>query len=285
MRKNYSIRYRTAGEYRFLSTYKIDYDENGYYVVGIDHKGTPVKTYEWMESTNIRIANELVYEQDEIAATYRNKQVSGTVIFDDLCGCYVLHNKDKFYPLYMCKDLAFAPVGEESDKKSIKKSEKKELNVKCGDIMGAIQKVVIYTDGSCLKNPGGAGGYAGILVADGKELTRVSGGECESTNNRMELLAAIKSLEALSPYNIKQITLYSDSQYVVNPFVKGWLKNWKKKGWNTTTGEVKNKELWMQLDMLAQQYDIEWNWVKGHNGNHYNELCDQIARKSAEQYE
>lgn len=146
--------------------------------------------------------------------------------------------------------------------------------------------IKIYTDGSCLKNPGGAGGYAAIVIneaaaGDVSEVV-VRGGDQETTNNRMEMLAAIAGLDIVQPG--VTVDIYSDSQYLINGFKKGWVKSWKRRGWKTASKQpVKNQDLWMELDRLCDRPGkVTWHWVKGHNGDEYNERCDQIAREEAE---
>lgn len=138
--------------------------------------------------------------------------------------------------------------------------------------------VIVYTDGSCSGNPG-RGGWGAVILADGKEK-RMSGGEKLTTNNRMELMGAIEALEAiLDDRNLRDrhITMYCDSQYVKNG-IQTWIKGWKKNGWRTSNKEpVKNQDLWVELDETVQKLSIEWKWVKGHAGNKYNEICDELA--------
>lgn len=130
--------------------------------------------------------------------------------------------------------------------------------------------VIIYTDGACQSNPG-PGGWGAILQFKGAEK-QIYGGDVATTNNRMELTAAIKALETLKrPCTVK---LYSDSQYVIRGMSE-WIENWKDKNWKN----VKNPELWQQLDTLASNHSIEWKWVKGHNGDHYNEMADKLANE------
>ena len=133
--------------------------------------------------------------------------------------------------------------------------------------------VTIYTDGACRGNPG-PGGWGVILQYKGnnKELF---GGEKETTNNRMELMAAIKALEALKkPCKVK---LSTDSQYVLKGITE-WMNNWKKKGWKTASRKpVKNEDLWRRLDAAIEGHDIEWIWVKGHAGHDGNEWADRLA--------
>jgi len=138
----------------------------------------------------------------------------------------------------------------------------------------------IYTDGSCLKNPGGPGGWAAIVVEKGASRMEISGGAPETTNNRMELTAAIKAI-ARTRYK-SEIYLYTDSQYLRNAVDKNWLKKWKKNGWKTSTGgEVKNQDLWQELEKVMEERTINFNWILGHAGHPENERCDQMAKKAA----
>ncbi len=137
----------------------------------------------------------------------------------------------------------------------------------------------IWTDGSCLGNPG-PGGWA-FVATDDKNIAERSGGEPNTTNNRMELTAVIRALTAARRHS--EIELHTDSQYVKNG-MQLWMKNWKKNNWRTADKKpVKNQDLWMQLDELAQTIKIHWHWVRGHNGNELNERCDELARTAAEQ--
>ena len=136
----------------------------------------------------------------------------------------------------------------------------------------------IWTDGSCLGNPG-PGGWA-FVATDGKNVAERCGGEPDTTNNRMELMAVIRALSAAHRHSAVEI--HTDSQYVKNG-MQTWLKNWKKNNWSTADKKpVKNQDLWQQLDELAQKVEIHWVWVRGHNGNEYNERCDELARGHAE---
>ena len=139
-----------------------------------------------------------------------------------------------------------------------------------------MKNVEIYTDGACSGNPG-SGGYCAILIFNGIEKI-ISGGESETTNNRMELLAVIEGLKALKePCNV---TLYSDSQYVVNAINQKWLDGWQVNGWrNSAKDAVKNVELWKSLLKLLAIHKVEFVKVKGHSDNEYNNRCDKIARE------
>lgn len=133
--------------------------------------------------------------------------------------------------------------------------------------------VTIYTDGGCRPNPG-VGGWAAVLLYNGKSRELV-GGEDESTNNRMELLASISALEALK--KPCKVLLHTDSQYLKNG-ITSWIKKWKRNGWMTATKKpVKNVELWQRLDAAMERHDVKWAWVKGHSGNQYNERCDELC--------
>ena len=135
--------------------------------------------------------------------------------------------------------------------------------------------VEIFTDGACSGNPG-PGGWGAVLRCTGGQEWEHSGGEAETTNNRMEMLAAVESLACL-PFQTK-IVLYTDSQYLKNG-MNLWLKNWKKNGWKTANkSPVKNQDLWQRLDDLTQKHSIEWRWVKGHSGHPENERADALAR-------
>ncbi len=137
------------------------------------------------------------------------------------------------------------------------------------------ERVEIYTDGACSGNPG-PGGW-GALLRLGEKEKEMCGGEAETTNNRMELTAAIEALNALK--RACEIDLYTDSQYVKGG-VTGWMHNWKRNGWKTAAKKpVKNEDLWRILDEAIQRHDIKWHWVKGHAGHEGNERADQLANK------
>ncbi|MGH8074878.1 MAG: ribonuclease HI [Lysobacter sp.] len=137
--------------------------------------------------------------------------------------------------------------------------------------------VEIHTDGACLGNPG-PGGWAALLRCKGRER-EVVGGEADTTNNRMELMAAIAALETLS--EACEIVLHTDSQYVRQGITQ-WMANWVRRGWKTAAGApVKNRDLWERLHAAAQRHVIDWRWVKGHSGNPDNERVDVLARDEA----
>ena len=142
--------------------------------------------------------------------------------------------------------------------------------------------IKIYTDGSCLGNPG-AGGWAAVIVDENNRREEICGGAEHTTNNRMELTAAIRALEKISPE--VRAELFTDSSYLKNAITQGWLASWKRKGWRDGNGERLNKDLWIELDNLLATRAVKFNWVKGHAGNFYNERCDTLARTTAEKFQ
>ena len=145
--------------------------------------------------------------------------------------------------------------------------------------MTSKRHVTVHTDGACIGNPG-PGGYGAVLEF-GEHRRELSGGYRHTTNNRMELMGPIKSLEALR--ESCQVTLYSDSKYVVDAVDKGWAKRWQDNGWMRNKKEqAVNPDLWGQLLALCEHHDVEFLWVKGHAGNPQNERCDQLATEAAQ---
>lgn len=136
--------------------------------------------------------------------------------------------------------------------------------------------VELYTDGACKGNPG-PGGW-GVLLRCKDQEKKLFGGELDTTNNRMELTAAIKGLEALKKHCA--VKLFTDSQYLKNGMTL-WIEGWKKKGWKSASkAPIKNQDLWIQLDLLATKHHIEWHWVKGHSGHPENDLVDELANQA-----
>jgi ribonuclease HI len=145
--------------------------------------------------------------------------------------------------------------------------------------------VHIYTDGGCSGNPG-PGGWAYIILRERAKDTEILaekwGSEADTTNNRMELTAALRALEMFSRLNIapKQVIVYTDSQYVQKGMSQ-WIGSWKKNGWRTSDKKaVKNQDLWQRLDEATAPYPVQWKWVKGHFGNRFNERCDRMTQKA-----
>ena len=144
-----------------------------------------------------------------------------------------------------------------------------------------MKKVELYTDGACRGNPG-PGGWGAILVYHGKEK-ELSGGEASTTNNRMELMAAIAGMSALR--EPCEIVLTSDSKYLVDAINKGWLASWKRNGWRKADkSAVLNVELWQKIDSLLEIHEVSFVWVHGHTGHPYNERCDALATAYADKF-
>jgi ribonuclease HI len=140
-------------------------------------------------------------------------------------------------------------------------------------------KVVIFTDGACSGNPG-PGGWGAVLFYGDKEK-ELCGGEADTTNNRMELMAAIQALETLK--RPCKVELHTDSQYVKNGITE-WMRGWKARGWKTADKKpVKNEDLWKRLDEARLRHEVDWRWVKGHNGHEHNERADGLARKGLQE--
>lgn len=143
------------------------------------------------------------------------------------------------------------------------------------------QRVEIYTDGACRGNPG-PGGW-GALLTSGPHTKEIYGGERDTTNNRMEMLAVIKALQALKVRS--RVTLYTDSSYVMNG-ITSWIDGWKRRGWKTAARKpVKNEDLWRRLDGAVAAHDVDWRWVKGHSGVPGNERADQLANRGIDELE
>ena len=141
-----------------------------------------------------------------------------------------------------------------------------------------MKEIILYTDGACSGNPG-IGGWGSILINKGREKI-LSGGENLTTNNRMELMAVIKGLEAIK--ESCKVDIYSDSAYVVNAFLQGWVSKWLMNGWKSSKGKVLNVDLWQQLLSLMEKHDVSWHKVKGHADNENNNRCDALARGEIE---
>ncbi len=139
--------------------------------------------------------------------------------------------------------------------------------------MNELKKVKIYTDGACSGNPG-PGGWGAVLIYE-KTEKQLSGSAPETTNNRMEMTAVIEALKLLK--SKCEVQIFTDSKYVMDG-ITSWIIGWKARGWKTANKKpVKNVDLWQQLDELVAGHNIKWNWVKGHNGDHYNEIADTLA--------
>ena len=138
-----------------------------------------------------------------------------------------------------------------------------------------MERIKIYTDGACRGNPG-KGGW-GVFIINGQESKKIFGGKIETTNNEMELTAAIKGLESFN--SPKDLDLYTDSKYVMDG-INDWIHNWKRNGWKTANKKpVKRSNLWIELDKLNSFHDVKWYWVKGHSGDIGNDMADELANQ------
>lgn len=145
-----------------------------------------------------------------------------------------------------------------------------------------MQHVDIYTDGACSGNPG-PGGWAALLLPGDGDVRKLTGGARQTTNNRMEMRAALEALTALDEPS--DVTLHTDSAYVSRAFNEGWLANWQKNGWKTSSKKpVKNRDLWEQLLEANDRHDVTWVWVKGHADNEYNNIADELAVAAIDLY-
>jgi ribonuclease HI len=171
----------------------------------------------------------------------------------------------------------FNPPGAPKKKRGTGYSEDEIREFEMVETGDGLKHVVIYTDGACLGNPG-PGGY-GVVLLHGKDRKEFSRGFRLTTNNRMEMLACIVGLQALK--DPCAVTLYSDSQYVINSMTKGWAKRWKKNKWKRNGEDVPNADLWDKMLGLCDKHNVKFNWVRGHSGNKENERCDQLARQAA----
>lgn len=171
--------------------------------------------------------------------------------------------------------------------KTSKSSVKKTINIpELPPVEKFPKDLVFYTDGSCLVNPKGPGGHAAVIFDNAMQMLQlVTGGEPSTTNNRMELKALMMALKTVEDGTKHNIVVNTDSQYLQNAFTKFWLRNWKRNNWVKSDGNpVLNKDLWQELDALVAKHHVEFNWVKGHAGQEYNELCDYLAKAEAEKF-
>tara|TARA_R110000751_G_scaffold12703_6_gene43627 strand:- start:15657 stop:16163 length:507 start_codon:yes stop_codon:yes gene_type:complete len=158
-------------------------------------------------------------------------------------------------------------------------SDKLDAFIKAHHLMPMTDLIEIWTDGACSGNPG-PGGWGALLIA-GANRKELFGGAKQTTNNRMEMQAVIEALNALK--GPSKVTLHVDSMYVKDGLTK-WIKGWKRNGWKTAAKKpVKNQDLWQALDEACQRHDIEWKWVRGHDGDPGNECADELARRGTEQ--
>ncbi len=172
------------------------------------------------------------------------------------------------------------PVYQKKGTQSTQRAGKKRLQKSTAPAVPLPENaIIVYTDGGCIDNPG-SGGYGIVIEKDG-ELREMSGGEHQTTNNRMEMLAAIIALRELEGES-RPIALFSDSSYLVNGINKGWAEKWRSNGWQKSDGNpAKNSDLWEELLRLLDSLSVQFHWVKGHAGNAMNERCDELANGMA----
>ncbi len=194
-----------------------------------------------------------------------NEECAGQTVFHLHYHIFPRKKKDKLKINFSCEDKM--PALEDVHKKLAITEEEKQIKAK--------SVVVLYTDGACSNNPG-IGGYCSILQYNGREKI-ISGGEAETTNNRMELMGVLKGLQAIKAKT--KVEVYSDSAYVINAFEQRWLDTWQKNNWKTSgKSPVLNMDLWKALLVETERLDIKWCKVKGHADNELNNRCDEIAR-------
>lgn len=194
-----------------------------------------------------------------------NEECAGQTVFHLHYHIFPRKKKDKLKIEFSCEDKI--PTLEEVHKKLAITEAEKQIKAK--------SVVVLYTDGACSNNPG-IGGYCSILQYNGREKI-ISGGEAETTNNRMELMGVLKGLQAIKAKT--KVEVYSDSAYVINAFEQRWLDSWQKNNWKTSgKSPVLNLDLWKALLVETERLDIKWCKVKGHADNELNNRCDEIAR-------
>ncbi len=199
------------------------------------------------------------------------KKDDKTIISSCMCGKFVCNS--------LLKEITISPFENKPDLAQVCNVLKMEEKPKA--VLDDGKCHVLYTDGACSGNPG-AGGWAAILSFKGKEQV-LSGGEKETTNNRMELMAVIKGLENVE--SGQSVEVHSDSAYVVNAFLQNWLENWQRNNWRTSgKGEVLNKDLWQKLLLETKRLNVHFNKVKGHSDNDFNNRCDALAREEIQKF-
>lgn len=229
----------------------------------------PENTCKIMHKITTNNTGQDIYEYDVVDFNANGQAYTGLVIYSKTRFCYGIRTYDKLFPIeYAIDGIIIGNIFEFPFLLELCQSS------------GAPEEYTIYTDGSCLNNPG-TGGYGVVILKGDKKVVAFSGAEENTTNNRQELLAAIKGLKEIKGHPDK-ITLISDSKYLVDAFEKGWIDNWKMNGWKNSKGEqLPNMDLWKQLIDLTDKQNVKFSWVKGHNGNQYNEECDRLALKAA----
>lgn len=244
-------------------------------------KKVPIKTGNFMMP--VICENKIFHEQDIVTAKINGKTITGYIEENTkLCG-YVIKTSVRPYLLGLCEEVTLKgntyehpdllealDTAEPISKKEVTQPAKFDK-----------ENIIIYTDGSCIRNPGSGGAAYIILAGNQMKKDAIWVGE-NVTNNQCEMIAAVKALEAL-PYTGCTVTLHSDSQYLTKGFTENYVEKWKANDWKTVKGgAVKNQNLWEKLDELNNLHKINWVWIEGHDGNKYNEECDKMARLTAE---
>lgn len=250
-----------------------------------------IKTQNYM--LPVRYEGFVFYTKDIVTATRNDKPIIGTIGYNYKACAYVIETPTGSYYLSSCKNVKLRGnilqhpqlletlIDPDNDSEAIKTIEQLKSAPPSSDEPFNEKDVVIYTDGACIRNPGPGG--AAYIIKSGNRVKKdaIKVGD-QVTNNQCEMLAAIKAIQALPVKNCS-VVLYSDSKYLLDGFNRGDIERWKNNGWKTTNGTpVKNKEYWVKLDELNSLHNINWVWVKGHEGNPYNEECDRMARLTAE---
>lgn len=287
----------------YLDSYRIKIKEKTSYVMGqVNNK--VIRAQEWDECTNILSADHVsyIYENDIAEVLIGERIITGIVSFLENMGGYGLIAGELVLPSYMLKNARI--IGNVHEAKEfyideimldeVKNMQRENQIFAVGILTHPKNKTIeektepekldysripfatFYTDGGCEGNPGGVGGYGTVLVVDNKIVKELSGNEKDTTNNRMEMMAVIQALTFMQENNMTCAEIISDSKYVIDSKTK-WLRGWINNDWKNTSGEVKNRDLWEQILALEDGKTIRYKWVKGHNGNQYNERCDQLA--------
>lgn len=253
------------------------------YVVGLDERGNPVRTFEWQTCTGIKSSdNDFYYEYDIVCLSTPKGLISGVVVFNEELASYMLKVGENAYvsaPFFKGNpiisnlleepDFCLSNISKD-ELESYGLCEKNNYELKgIETVSDGDNFITIYTDGGC---ENGLGGFAAVIVKNNKAIGQLSGSEFNTTNNRMELTAAIEALTFLKNNNMCG-EIISDSTYVVDGATK-WLPNWKRKG---TLGEMKNSDLWIKIDELLSQVTVRFSWIKGHSGNEFNTMCDRLC--------
>lgn len=298
----YPIRIWTGTEMVYPNEYTCHVDHLKHVtIIGFIHNNRKYSVFgiEAMQSTDHCCGGVTLYSEDIIRFKYDGLVRVGVVVYDRYTTAFCVKTNDGEFPLYECLCHNAELIGNtpEDGDEWIFANTQTPLNGIPWNVPNITidipnnkrptpppscprkRDIVVYTDGSCLSNPGGPGAWAYIMSEDG-----VTQKDCcyipSCTNNQVELMAVINALHRIdTPANV---IIYSDSKYVIDAFNKKWLENWKRDGWCKSNGEpVMNTGLWKELDQLTSMHNCVWCWVKGHSGNPFNEECDRMANSTA----